>query len=126
MESFSSELLRGSLDLMVLSVLRNEPQYGYVIQQSLKQATKDRINIQAGTLYPILHRLESQKLVKAKWDTTTGRRRKWYELTRAGQRRLSQQAHDWNEYAECLRNILAPVLNGASGLEGKAANPESA
>jgi PadR family transcriptional regulator PadR len=120
MESFSSELLRGSLDLMVLSVLRREPQYGYLIQQSLKQATRDRINIQAGTLYPILHRLESNKLVKAKWDTSTGRRRKWYELTRAGHRRLSQQAHDWNEYAECLRGILAPVLEAA------AANPKPA
>lgn len=110
MESFSSELLRGSLDLMILTILRTEPQYGYVIQQSLKLATQDRINIQAGTLYPILHRLESKKLVKAKWDSSTGRRRKWYELTKTGQRRLTQQAHDWNEYAQCLRNILAPVL----------------
>lgn len=114
MGSFSSELLRGSLDLMVLSVLRSEPQYGYVIQQSLKLATQDRINIQAGTLYPILHRLESKKLVKAKWDSSTGRRRKWYELTKAGHRRLSQQASDWNEYAECLRSILAPVLEATT------------
>ena len=123
MESFSSELLRGSLDLMILTILRDEPQYGYVIQQNLKRVTGDRINILAGTLYPILHRLESKKLVKAKWDSSTGRRRKWYQLTKAGQRRLTQQAHDWNEYAQCLRTILAPVLeaNPISGAKTKPA-----
>ena len=110
-EKFGPELMRGSLDLMVLSVLAEDPKYGYRIGQSLRDASRGRVDVQAGTLYPLLHRLEDDKLIKSKWDDSTGRRRKWYELTPAGHRRLKQQAHQWNEYAECLRRMLAPVLD---------------
>ena len=69
------------------------------------------VDIQAGTLYPLLHRLESDKLIRCKWDSTTGRRRKWYELNEAGRKRLSAQAREWHEYAECIRSLLAPVTD---------------
>jgi DNA-binding PadR family transcriptional regulator len=110
MTKFNPELMRGSLDLMVLSVLANGPRYGYLLQQELRTASRGLVEAQAGTLYPLLHRLESDKLIRCKWDDSTGRRRKWYEITAAGRKRLSAQAREWQEYAECLRAMLAPVL----------------
>ena len=110
-QKFGPQLMRGSLDLMVLSVLAGESKYGYRIGQSLREASRGRVDVQAGTLYPLLHRLEDDKLIRSKWDKSTGRRRKWYELTPAGRRRLKQQASQWYEYVECLTRILAPVLD---------------
>jgi PadR family transcriptional regulator, regulatory protein PadR len=109
-DRLSPELMRGSLDLMVLSVLARQPGYGYLIQQNLREASRGMVDVQAGTLYPLLHRLEADKLIRSKWDESTGRRRKWYELTAAGRRRLDRQARQWHEYADCVRRILAPVL----------------
>jgi PadR family transcriptional regulator, regulatory protein PadR len=105
------ELMRGSLDLMVLSVLSGGPGYGYSIAQSLRETSEGLIDVKAGTLYPLLHRLEADKLVRCQWDDTTGRRRKWYELTAKGRRRLDKQAREWERYAACLRRVLTPVLD---------------
>lgn len=104
--SIDSELLRGSLDLMVLAVLADGPKYGYLIQQQLRDTSGSRVDLQAGTLYPLLHRLEADKYVRTRWETETGRRRKWYELTAAGRRRLQDQTRAWQEYVECLRAFL--------------------
>ena len=114
-DRFNSELMRGSLDLMVLSVLAEGSKYGYLIGQSLRQASRDMVSLPAGTLYPLLHRLEDDKLVRSKWDESTGRRRKWYELTAAGRRRLHLQARQWHAYAECIQRVLAPVLEATTG-----------
>ena len=109
-EAVSPELLRGSLDLLVLSVLASGPQYGYSIGQRLRDTSGGMVALQAGTLYPLLHRLETDRLIRSKWDDSTGRRRKWYELTAAGRKRLHRQARQWHEYVECLSRILAPAL----------------
>ncbi len=109
-DTFSPELMRGSLDLMVLSILADESKYGYSLQQSLHSASRGRVDVKAGTLYPLLHRLEADKLIKSKWDNSTGRKRKWYSLTALGRKRLKQQATQWYEYADCLRRMLAPVI----------------
>ena len=111
MSKFNPELMRGSLDLMVLSVLASGSKYGYLLQQELRTASRGLVDAQAGTLYPLLHRLESDKLIRCKWDDSTGRRRKWYEITGPGRKRLTAQAREWHEYAECLRAMLAPVLD---------------
>ena len=102
----SSELLRGSLDLMVLSALSEGPQYGYSIQKRLADASNHAVQLQAGTLYPLLHRLESDKLIRSRWERSTGRPRKWYDLTAAGNRRLHQQAYEWHSYVACLKQLL--------------------
>jgi PadR family transcriptional regulator, regulatory protein PadR len=102
----SSELLRGSLDLMILSVLAEEPMYGYSIQKRLADASNQAVQLQAGTLYPLLHKLESDKLIRSKWERSTGRGRKWYELTATGNRRLHQQAIEWHSYVACLKQLL--------------------
>ena len=111
-DKFSPDLMRGSLDLMVLSVLFDGPQYGYSLQQRLREASGDMARLQAGTLYPLLHRLEADKLIRSRWETGQGRPRKWYELTAAGRKRLEVQARQWQAYADCLRALLSPVLQG--------------
>jgi PadR family transcriptional regulator len=106
-DKFQRELLRGSLDLMILSVLSGGKKYGYLIQKQLRETSGQRVDLAAGTLYPILHKLEDDKLIRSSWDETTGRKRKWYELTAAGHRRLKAQAAEWLDYAECIRRLLA-------------------
>jgi PadR family transcriptional regulator PadR len=109
MGKFQRDLLRGSLDLMVLSVLSESAKYGYLIQKEIRDASLGRVDLKAGTLYPLLHRLEDDKLIRSRWDDATGRKRKWYELTAAGERRLHQHAQDWQNYAECITRLLVPV-----------------
>ncbi|MEM7453140.1 MAG: helix-turn-helix transcriptional regulator [Planctomycetota bacterium] len=105
-ERFQSDLLRGSLDLMVLSVVAGEPQYGYLIQKNISEASGDKVKLPAGTLYPLLHRLETSRLIRSKWDKSTGRRRKWYEITAKGRKRLANQADQWHQYARCVSQLL--------------------
>src|SRR5688572_7617297 len=92
---------------MVLSVLAGGKRYGYLIQKEVREASGSRVDLQAGTLYPLLHRLEDDGLVRSSWDDSTGRQRKWYELTAAGRKRLSAQAQEWADYAECIRQLLS-------------------
>ena len=106
-ERFHKELVRGSLDVLVLSALAEQAKYGYLIQKHVRDSTGGKAALTAGTLYPLLHRLEAQKLVRSYWDESTGRKRKWYELTSAGHKRLKHQAEEWLEYAECIRRLLA-------------------
>ena len=109
MTAIHPELVRGSLDLMILSALADGSKYGYLIQQRLKVASQEMVDLKAGTIYPILHRLESSKLVRSRWDESTGRRRKWYELTAAGKKQLKRRVTEWHEYVACLQRILGPL-----------------
>ena len=108
--AFGRDVLRGSLDLMVLSVLADGPKYGYLILQQLRQASDGQVELKAGTLYPVLHRLEAGRSVKSRWDSTTGRDRKWYELTPKGCAALRREADAWLSYADCVRKLLTPAL----------------
>ena len=108
--NFDRDLVRGSLDLMVLSALAERPQYGYLIQKRIREASGNLVRIQAGTLYPLLHKLESNGAIKSRWDSATGRDRKWYELTPTGRRMLRDQAGQWQEYVNCIRRLLNPAL----------------
>lgn len=106
-EKFERDLLRGSLDLMILSVLAGGKKYGYLIQKEVREASAGRADLAAGTLYPLLHKLEADGLIRSSWDTSTGRDRKWYDLTAAGRKRLAAQAQQWADYAACIRQFLA-------------------
>jgi PadR family transcriptional regulator PadR len=110
-EGFQRDLLRGSIDMMILSALARGAQYGYGVQKQIEMASQGRVKIAAGTLYPILHRLEGDKLIKSRWEDDTGRRRKWYELTASGKKRLVKQAEEWTQFAHCLQTLLAPVMS---------------
>lgn len=105
------DMLRGNLELLLLSTLNESPKYGYLIQQSLKEGSLGEIDVKAGTLYPILHKLEAEKLVKCRWDDSTGRRRKWYNLTPAGKRRFKRLVEQWNQYSKCMERILEAVAS---------------
>ena len=108
-EKLSRDLMRGSLDLMALSVLSEGAMYGYLLQKKLREASEGLVRLEAGTLYPLLHRLEAEGLIAARWEETTGRPRKWYELTTAGQGRLHEQAQEWRAYADCILRLLQTV-----------------
>lgn len=115
-DKFQRDLLRGSLNLMLLSVLAGDKKYGYLLQREVREASGGRVDLQAGTLYPLLHKLEADGLIRSSWDDSTGRRRKWYELTVAGQRRLRTQAAEWTDYADCIRQLLV-VARVQQGVE---------
>lgn len=108
-KSFSRELLRGSIDFMVLGVLADGPKYGYLIQQDMAKASSDRVKLPPGTLYPLLHRMEADRLIKSKWESETGRKRKWYEITAKGKRQLDAQVIQWQEYVDCVTQIISLV-----------------
>jgi len=111
---FERELLRGSLDLLVLSVLAGGKRYGYLIQKHVREASGGRVDLKAGTLYPLLHRLEDEKLIRSTWEASTGRDRKWYELTAAGRKRLAAQAQEWVDYAACIRQVIGMAQVGTA------------
>ncbi|MBU0639204.1 MAG: PadR family transcriptional regulator [Planctomycetes bacterium] len=104
--AFGRDLLRGSLELMVLSDLNGSSRYGYQILSCLRGRSDGRIDLKAGTLYPILHKLERGGCVRSWWDDSTGRDRKWYALTDKGRRRLERDTCEWLDYAACVRGIL--------------------
>jgi PadR family transcriptional regulator, regulatory protein PadR len=110
--NFSRDLMRGSLDLMILSVLAEGPLYGYLIQKKLRDASGNMVRLQAGTLYPLLHRLEDAGAIASRWEKSGGRDRKWYELTDKGNRLLRHQAVEWKRYASCMHQLLRPALAG--------------
>lgn len=107
-EKSHRDLFRGSLDVMVLSVLADGRQYGYAIQKKIHLHSGQ--TIQAGSLYPLLHRLESDGLVVATWDKTSARERKWYELTPAGAKKLRKTAADWQAYIARLQGLVLPAV----------------
>lgn len=110
--TFDRELLRGSLELMILSELSAGERYGYQILAAWRDQTGGRVDLKAGTLYPLLHKLEDQGSVQSRWDDSTGRERKWYALTEKGRRRLVRDAREWMDYATCVRAMLNRVLSG--------------
>ena len=109
-DAINRELIRGSAEMMVLSVLVEGAQYGYEIQKRVAEASDRLIQLKAGTLYPLLHRLEADGLIRAKWEKTTGRDRKWYELTAAGRRQLKSQASQWASLARCVEKLVSPAV----------------
>lgn len=108
------EILRGSLELVVLSELLSEPNYGYQILRSLHRHSDGRLDLKAGTLYPLLHKLEKQGSVRSWWENAGGRDRKWYALTDKGRRRLQADAQTWADYAACVQRFLRPILGQAA------------
>jgi PadR family transcriptional regulator PadR len=102
-----SDLLQGTLDLLILQVVALGPVHGYAIAQRLQQTSKDVLQVQQGTLYPALHRLEERGWLKAEWcDTDTGREAKFYGLTKAGKARLEQERSEWERMAHAIGLVL--------------------
>jgi PadR family transcriptional regulator PadR len=94
------------LDALVLAVLAREPAHGYAILNSLRLRSDGVFDLPEGTLYPILHRLEAQGLVRSKWQAVAGRERKVYALTKAGGAAVEAERADWRRYAKAVFEIL--------------------
>lgn len=100
-------LLSGTLDLLILETLARGESYGYQIAQHVLAASDDRFDLKEGSLYPALHRLERQKLLRSRWvPTDEGRRRKYYTLTPAGQRALESKREDWAQFSDAVNGVL--------------------
>ena len=102
-----TQLLQGTLDLLILRILDLGPNHGWGISNRLQQISKEVVQVQQGTLYPALHRLENRKLLAAEWKASdTGRDAKFYRLTRLGQAEMEQQTAGWKRLVEGVGLIL--------------------
>jgi transcriptional regulator len=107
MPSSTTPLLQGTLDLIVLQLLQAEPTNGYDLTLRIQATTRDVLNVNAGSLYPALYRLEQRGLVRAKWnETDKGRRAKVYSVTRSGRKHLAEQREAWHRFSGALSAIL--------------------
>lgn len=105
--SSNTRLLPGTLELVVLQLLKAEPTNGYDLALRIQTVTRDILNVNAGSLYPALYRLEKRGLIKARWaDTDKGRRAKVYSVTKAGRKHLEGERESWERFAGALRAIL--------------------
>jgi PadR family transcriptional regulator PadR len=101
------ELIKGTLDVLILKTLSWEPLHGYGISKSIRVRTREVFSVEEGALYPALRRLEKKDLVEATWAVTdTGREAKFYTLTEAGQNHLEGEVRDWGRYVEAMSRVL--------------------
>ena len=102
-----SDLLKGTLDMLILKVVALGPIHGYAISQRIQQISKDFFQVPQGSLYPALHRLEDRGWVKAEWKASgTGRDAKFYALTRKGRKQLETEVASWGNVASAVALIL--------------------
>ncbi len=101
------QLLQGTLDMLILKAVSLGPLHGYGVLLRIQQISKDRLEIQQGSLYPALYRLEHQGWITSEWGESENKRRaKYYQLTAAGKHRLQTEAEKWNRMAEVIGGIL--------------------
>src|SRR6202044_2145450 len=101
-----SDLVQGTLDLLILKTISLEPKHGWAIAKRIQQISGEVLQVQQGSLYPALHRLEQQGWVKAKWDESeTGRQAKFYSLTAAGRKQLESETANWSRLSQAI-NIV--------------------
>lgn len=106
--SEQSDLLPGTLDLLILRTLVLEPSHGWAIAQRIQQVSHDRLKVPQGSLYPALHRLEHQGWIRSKWGSSDQQRRaKFYSLTRAGTRQLATEASKWERLSAGVNLVMA-------------------
>jgi transcriptional regulator len=114
MTSAKSDLPQGTLDMLILQIVALGPIHGYGIAQRLQQISRDIVQVQQGSLYPALHRLENRKLLAATWKASdTGRDAKFYRLTPKGRAQLQEETANWERLAEAIRLILRAAPGGA-------------
>ena len=103
----STDVLKGTLELLVLKALSLEPLHGWGISQRIQQLSRDAFQIGQGSLYPALYRLESRGLIKGEWRTTENNREaKYYRLTAAGERARAAETADWRRFADAMDLVL--------------------
>jgi transcriptional regulator len=107
MSQSKTDLLHGTLDLVILKVLALEPMHGWGISQRIQQISKDVLQVNQGSLYPALHRLEQQAWIRSKWGASDANRKaKYYELTAAGRKQLQAEVTGWERYAAAIARVI--------------------
>ncbi len=112
MELYRRELLKGSTETLLLSLLSEEPKYGYQLVREMDARSGGYFHLKEGTLYPALHRLERDGLVESTWweEYRGGQRRCYYAMTRSGRARLESMINEWNLFADALNQIARPIV----------------
>lgn len=109
----SLELLKGTLDILILKTLSRGPLHGYGISRWLRETSADAFRVEEGALYPALRRLEKRGMVASEWGVTeTGREAKFYRLTPAGEAELASGVRSWDRYAEAMGRVLRAPAAG--------------
>lgn len=103
------DALRGHLDALIMSVVENEPLHGYAIIDALRSRSGGQVDLPTGTVYPALRRLERLGYVDGTWSTVSGRRRRTYQLTRAGAGALTDERESWVTTSSVIEAILSPA-----------------
>lgn len=102
----SKELVSGSIPIMVLSVIKSEDMYGYKIIKELETRSEYAFSLKEGTLYPILHSFENEGYVESYWETTQGRKRKYYHITRKGLKHLKEKKQEFESFSVSVTKVL--------------------
>ena len=103
-----SDLVQGTLDLLILKTIALEPKHGWAIAKRIQQISNEVLQVQQGSLYPALHRLEQQGWIKAKWqESETGRQAKFYSLTETGRAQLEKETANWNRLSQAINIVVA-------------------
>ena len=107
------DVLRGTLELLILKAVASGPLHGYAISRWVKSASRDTLGVEDRALYIALHRLEAKKAIRGRWTTSpAGRKAKQYELTAAGRKRLATDAEQWQRYVAAMGWVLAKPVEG--------------
>ena len=102
-----SDLLQGTLDVLVLKTLALEPMHGWGISQRIQQVSDGVLSVTQGSLYPALHRLERQGWIQSRWSASENNRQaKFYELTKRGRKRLAEETQDWERFSAAMGRVL--------------------
>src|SRR5690349_24968356 len=101
------DLLQGTLDLLILRALRTGPMHGWAVSECIQQISQDVLQVNQGSLYPALHRLEHRGWIKAEWGVSElGRRARFYSLTASGRKQLEIESENWNKLAAAIARVL--------------------
>jgi len=106
----NAELLRGTLDMLVLQIVSEGPRHGYSIGQRIQELTQDVLSIEQGSLYPALYRLEKAGLLRSRWgrNPESNRRARIYELTATGRKRLGRDVDGWSAFVRAISQVISP------------------
>lgn len=105
-----SDLIQGTLDLLILKTISIDPKHGWAIAKRIQQVSEDALQVTQGALYPALHRLEQQGWISAEWRTSeTGREAKFYKLTRAGAKQLAKELEQWERLSNAIGLVIRMV-----------------
>lgn len=105
-----ADLLQGTLDMLILKAIANDPQHGWAIAQRIQQVSNNVLQVGQGSLYPALHRLEYRGWIKAEWGASENNRKaRFYSLTAAGRRQLAAELENWKRLAGAVNLVLAEI-----------------